>query len=182
MLLPHTIDEKNKAGQNIHQNRKTPTGSSSEDLVEGPATAETPVLPDSGDPRWPLVYLPPAVVGEDLITGQVQLVPLQQKLQLPIPVVLFLLVGAEGYKKAGKEQAEQRPTNERFRPPHMADHQSQLSKATLILFSWNQTLIPLSSLLATPSMPEVHNKGQFRLQPLPIAHSHRLLWHSDIST
>lgn len=41
-------------------------------------------------------YLPATFIGEDLVIGQVQLVPLQQKLQLPIPVILVLLIGAKG--------------------------------------------------------------------------------------
>lgn len=47
-------------------------------------------------PRDFLSYLPATFIGEDLIIGQVQLVPLQQKLQLSIPVILVLLIGAKG--------------------------------------------------------------------------------------
>lgn len=42
------------------------------------------------------LYLPVSVIGEDLITGQVQLVPLQQQLQLLIPVISVMFIGAEG--------------------------------------------------------------------------------------
>ena len=41
------------------------------------------------------LYLPVAVIGEDLITGQIQLVPLQQQLQLPVPVISVMFIGAE---------------------------------------------------------------------------------------
>lgn len=54
------------------------------------------------------LYLPVSVIGEDLIAGQVQLVPLQQQLQLPIPVIPVMLVGAEscrGGTTSGKDQA-----------------------------------------------------------------------------
>lgn len=54
------------------------------------------------------LYLPVSVIGEDLIAGQVQLVPLQQQLQLPIPVIPVVLVGAEscrGGTTSGKDQA-----------------------------------------------------------------------------
>lgn len=45
------------------------------------------------------LYLPVSVVGEDLITGQVQLVPLQQQLQLPIPVISIMFIGAESCRE-----------------------------------------------------------------------------------
>ena len=56
---------------------------------------------------WPMslysdrsdLYLPVSIVGEDLVTGQVQLVPLQQELQLPIPVISVMLISAESCRR-----------------------------------------------------------------------------------
>ena len=64
---------------------------------------------------WLLIYLPPAVIGENLIIGYVQLVPLQQKLKLPIPVILILFIGAKGCKRTGKKSTQQTPRNKNIR-------------------------------------------------------------------
>lgn len=67
-------------------------------------------------------YLPAAIVGENLVVGQVQLVPLQQQLQLPVPVVL--LVGAKGYKKTAESTTKSPEIKgpEPFRMTHYQSH------------------------------------------------------------
>lgn len=65
--------------------------------------------------RGLLIYLPSAIIGENLIIGYVQLVPLQQKLQLPIPVILILFIGAKGCKRTGKKSTYQTPRNKSIR-------------------------------------------------------------------
>lgn len=61
------------------------------------------VRPDTGLTQESFFYLPSAVIGEDLVTSEVQLVPLQQKLQLPIPVILILFIGAKGCRRTGEK-------------------------------------------------------------------------------
>lgn len=102
MWLSCFTDKEHEAQQHWHTSKYGSfTGFHREDLRRKKPTAVEFRVKSHPDPNTGhlFAYLPAAVIGENLIAGQVQLVPLQQQLQLPIPIVFILLVGAKGCER-----------------------------------------------------------------------------------